>query len=719
MERAVYFDGWLKDQYCFHPDMPMRSTVALEDLERFHATMLVWAGLGGGSISLPFLHHEAYGPVDPRLRMYGYMNDAEFIRRCNERGMKLFGIVFEVQGWEFPAEYGPDGELLGLNLTGGRENGWYGLREFSKGEHEQLFEKKWKDFYPDGIRNSDGEEVTDLLEECAARDYNGNLIHARWVEQEADGQYCLQMCRNNPVWRDYLKKIIELQIDAGVAGVQLDESELPITALRHGGCFCKDCRRGFTEYLKGLRAEGRLDERYREIGLDGFDYAAYIRENGIDFPDGEDVPLFREYWEFQLTMITKYFTELTDYIRSYSKRTRGEEVLVSGNFFNGSPVYYTIRDTVDVVTTEMEATLFRQPYWYRYISGFAAGRDVVVAENPYGGIVPELVKELNRGRGYDLYRLFLLEAAACGCNMSIPYGGWMGNTMKDAFHPPKEVTCEVADYLKEHDACISRVSGATVAVLYSWPSCYWTESTKKSTGNLKEDENSILFFTPTNLDDPDTTRLPFWEIIRWMSSRQEIYDVVTLGGGMVEDTCSYEELDGYELLVLPECTVLTQRQKDMLRRYVESGRKLLVFGQITVDDPACADWLKGQEHVIFCDNPEAKDKAVEAFAAAYEQAVAGVREVRINQPDPGIQLHKTKSGQAVHLLNYRYDAQADACIPAEGIVLTVPVKERPKAVMWHGLGEASVVPAWEYADSAIRVTLPALRIYGILEITEA
>ena len=44
MERAVYFDGWLKDQYCFHPSMPMRSTLALEDLERFQATMLVWAG---------------------------------------------------------------------------------------------------------------------------------------------------------------------------------------------------------------------------------------------------------------------------------------------------------------------------------------------------------------------------------------------------------------------------------------------------------------------------------------------------------------------------------------------------------------------------------------------------------------------------------------------------------------------------------------------------
>lgn len=717
MERAVYFDGWLKDQYCFHPSMPMRSTLALEDLERFQATMLVWAGLGGGSISLPFLHHEAFGPVDPRLRLYGYMNDAEFIRRCTEKGIKLFGIVFEVQGWEFPAKFGPEGELLALNLTQGEANGWYGLREFSERRHESLFEKKWHDFYPDGLRNSAGEEVTDLLEECAARDYNGAPIHAQWVEQTADGQYCYQMCRNNPVWRDYLKKIIMLQIDAGVAGVQLDESELPITALRHGGCFCRDCRRGFTEYLRTLAAEGRLDARYAGLDLSSFDYADYIRENHIDFPNGKDVPLFREYWEFQLTQVTKYFTELTDFIRSYSRETRGEAVLVSGNFFNGMPVYYPIRHTVDVVTTEMEATLFRQPHWYRYISGFAAGKDVVVAENPYGGIVPQLVRQLNRGEGYDLYRLLLLEATAYGCNMSVPYGGWMGNTMQDAFCPPKEVTREITAYLAANDSRISRESGASVAVLYSWPSAYWIESTKNSTGNLNEDENSILFFTPTNLDDPNTTRLPFWEAIRWMSGQQAVYDVVTLGDGdFVPDDFTAADLDGYSLVVAPECTVLTAGQKRTLYAYAASGRGLLVFGDIAVDDPAFAEQLRTLPDVVFCEDPTGKAEAMARFGAAYTGAAARVPTVRVNKPDLGIHTHRLARGCAVHLINYGYDAQRGRCVPAENIVLSVPATAAPKQVSWHPLGEQIDSPQWAFKDGYITIEIPLLPIYGIAEI---
>ena len=75
MERGVYFDAWFKHNHCYHPSLPLRSLQNLEDLKRYHATTLVWAGMGGGSISLPYLEQEAYGPVDPRMRFYGYMSD--------------------------------------------------------------------------------------------------------------------------------------------------------------------------------------------------------------------------------------------------------------------------------------------------------------------------------------------------------------------------------------------------------------------------------------------------------------------------------------------------------------------------------------------------------------------------------------------------------------------------------------------------------------------
>ena len=171
MERGIYFDAWYKHNHCYHPSLPVRTLQMLEDLELYHGTALVWAGMGGGSISLPYLEQEAFGPVDPRMRFHGGMNDSEFAAECGKRGIKLFGIVFEVQGWEFPAVFDDEGHILRLNLHAEetKDHDWYGLREFTQDKYPNAFRTSLKDYYPDDIINSAGEKVTDIREECAIR----------------------------------------------------------------------------------------------------------------------------------------------------------------------------------------------------------------------------------------------------------------------------------------------------------------------------------------------------------------------------------------------------------------------------------------------------------------------------------------------------------------------------------------------------------------------
>ena len=166
MERGVYFDGWFKHNYCYHPSLPLRSSQMLEDLEKYHATVLAWAGLGGGSISLPYLAHEAFGEVDPRMQVYGFMNDRDFIAECSRRGIRLFGIVFEVQGWEYPAVADGKGHILRMNKRAEEDpgHGWYGLDEFSRNEWPDAFPTRLEDYYPDGIRDEEGNPVVNLRE---------------------------------------------------------------------------------------------------------------------------------------------------------------------------------------------------------------------------------------------------------------------------------------------------------------------------------------------------------------------------------------------------------------------------------------------------------------------------------------------------------------------------------------------------------------------------
>ena len=148
MERGIYFDGWYHNNHCYHPSLPYRTMQMVEDLEKYKATILVWSVMGGGSISLPYLENEAFGELDPRARFYGFMNDSEFVAECKKRGIKAMGIVFEVQGWEFPVEVSPDGKhMKQFNvLRSGETGNYYGLNEFANGKYDGLFRTSLKDY---------------------------------------------------------------------------------------------------------------------------------------------------------------------------------------------------------------------------------------------------------------------------------------------------------------------------------------------------------------------------------------------------------------------------------------------------------------------------------------------------------------------------------------------------------------------------------------------
>jgi hypothetical protein len=198
LERGVYFDAWFPRQHCYHPSLPPRRLRMVDDLVDYRATVLVWPALCGGSIALPYLEQEAFGPIDPRFRFYGFVNDSEFIQECQKRGIKLFGIVFEVQGWEFPAELNDaEDTILSLNESRGvGKPAWLGLREFSQNRYPKLW-PAFEHYFPGGLINSDGERVSDLLEEGCSRDIHGVALHARWVDAAVLGLPALPAPRDH------------------------------------------------------------------------------------------------------------------------------------------------------------------------------------------------------------------------------------------------------------------------------------------------------------------------------------------------------------------------------------------------------------------------------------------------------------------------------------------------------------------------------------------
>jgi hypothetical protein len=679
MHRGVYFDAWFPRQHCYHPSLPPRRLKMVDDLVDYRATVLVWASMGGGSLSLPYLEQEAFGPVDARSRFYGFVNDSEFVAACHQQGIKVLGIVFEAQGWEFPVELSDDEDaVLALNeLRGAGKRDWMGLREFSSNRYPKLW-KPVEHYFPQGLVNSDGDRVTDLIDECVVRDIHQQPCHAHWVECPDRDHQCYYMDRNNPVWREYLKAVIRIQIDAGVDGIQLDEAELPMGAFQYGACFCKDCMKGFRAYL-----EEHPPAHLTGVELSTFHYGDWLLEQGYDFKDGrESTPLFGQYYAFQCRSIKKYFGELADYARSYA-RSVGREIVVSGNFFNLEPMYLALVDDVDLVITEMRNTTYRQPEWYRYVAAFAGDKDVVVVENPYGGLVPELIGLLAEGKGHDLFRLSLFEAAALGANMSVPYGSWMGSVIEDSFYAPHQLATEIQGFLADHEQLFARRTVNEVAVVFS------VESTRELIGKADTSDNT------TNARD-ESVVVPYRVVTSTLAQAAVPFDVVIWADGVTApDRASAEELARYSTVLLPDVHALTDAQAAVIEEYLAGG------GTVVVTDRTAAT-LPRDEKVRTADH------------AALEELLPLGRQVEMSVPvASNIQLLADGS-YALHLLNYDYDPVADGV----RVVADVPVQVRlPKDK------ERATLVACDATRTALQVsreggrhtvTLPTLGIYSIV-----
>jgi len=690
MERGVYFDAWFPRQHCYHPSLPPRRLRMIDDLVAYRATALVWSGLGGGSLSLPYLEEEAFAEPDPRYRFYGFVNDAEFVAECTRRGIKVFGVVFEAQGWEFPAELSPEEDrVLALNERRGvGEPVWLGLREFSQNRFPKLW-KPLEHYFPDGLVNSEGERVTDLIEECVSRDIHGEPLHARWVECPDREHECFLMDRNNPVWREYLKAVIRIQIDAGVTGVQLDEAELPLTALQYGGCFCKDCMKGFRDYLRDCRPP-ELDG----ADLDTFHYGEWLLERGFDFQgDQDETPLFWHYTRYQRGQIARYFGELCDYARAYAGE-QGREVLVSGNFFNLYDQYYPLESKVDVVITEMRNTTYRQPDWYRYVAGFAGRKPAIVVENPYGGIVPELVDALAHGRAYDRFRLSLYEAAALGVNMSVPYGSWLGSVIEDSFYAPHDLCVEIQSFLADNEQLFSRETYSEVAVVYS----------VESTSRLMAKRDA---FADNRTNVSGDVRVPFVDACAALSDASQPYDVVFFPDGELRpDELAPGDLERYTTLVLPGCTFLTAAQAALLRAYLDGGGRLLAIGGLGEN---LAREMRGAllEHA---GTTTADALELDALADGPQVAVESAGDLVVC-------IHRVAEGAAVHILRYAYDEAADAVPPLRELDLELRLPMRLSTAAPASPDGRLRVELVAAEGGRHRLRLSDLSLYGIVRLT--
>ena len=697
-ERGVFFPGWFPRSHCYHPSLPPRRLRMVEELQDLRATMLTWPALGGGSISLPYLEEEANGPVPARYRFYGFVSDTEFIAACHKASISVFGVVFTAQGWEVPAELN-DAEDTVLSLTELRGVGnrrWLGLREFSQDRYPRLWPPFAK-YFPEGLVNWRGEKVTDLIEECSARDIHGEKVHAHWIECPDREHSCYFMDLNNRVWREYVKAIVRVQVEAGVDGIQFDEISTPLSSAQYGGCFCPECMDGFTSYLRRYG--------HPEAEAESFNYGTWLLARGYDFRSRlAETPLFSEYVRYQKEMVTASFAELSDYVRSVAQAS-GRELRISANTYDMGPLYDAVVPHLDVCVPEHFRSDYKQPGWYRYALAMAEDKPLLAQLNPYGGGPwTTVVAEFAEGKGKDRFRVLAYEAAAMGAVLSVPYGSWMGSVILDAAYAPMAVAREVQAFLADHEWLFTNESLNSTALLYDVGTCY---------------ESSVLQTMTGREGKVRGEHQRFRGLAEMLAEHQQPFDVVVLHDRQLRpDRPARPDLSQYEVVTLLASAELDGDEIASLTAVLDSGGRVLVVAAEAEGDGrgGLTKPAPGTAHLV--QDPRAQVVALDNLPAVLAN---GARPQLQLTPGWGFGVNICKSargGAALHVGNYR--SEDGATVPVRNVVVGVRLpKAYTKAQLWvpGATGAPEDIPL-ELADGAQILHVPRLGVYGVIELSE-
>jgi hypothetical protein len=381
----------------------------------------------------------------------------------------------------------------------------------------------------------------------------------------------------------------------------------------------------FRAYLLELPPED-VPAELDAADLGDFHYGSWLLARGHDFGDDRrNAPLYWDYIRFQRRAVTRHFIELCDYIREYG-RSKGREVLVACNCGDAPPHFDAFRPHVDLLAAEQHETKYRQPSWCRYAAGFAGETELVVVEQPFAGVIPELVDALGEGKGYDRFRMMQYEAAALGVSTSIPYGSWMGPVVEESFWAPHEVLTEMQDFLADHEDLFSTGTYSETAIVYSVPSAF----------EHQEADDARDF-------------VPFFDACDALVAQTQPFDVVVFPEGELRlDSLTLDDLAQYRTLVLPSCSWLTPHQRDLVGAFLGRGGHVLVKGEFgrNVPEDVRASLI---EHPLLARVDEIRS----------EDLADGPQVFIESSHDLAVNLQRVERGVALHLIRYDYDEERD------------------------------------------------------------
>jgi len=509
-----------------------KDSSVVRDMKKLRSDALMWAAMVSGSISLHDLEQEAHG----RRSWDGGRCDADFIKECEKEGIKVFGVVFTAQGYEVAIALDEkEGKLLSFGRKKeGAKNAVWGLNEFYNNRFQKIF-KGWKDYFSDVLKDETGKPIKNFIEETACRNIKGEVIRALWTCElpkyfDMNSYY---MCKNSPHWQRYIKKIIEMQIDAGVHGILFDETGAPFDWSMLGGGFCRHCMKKFESYMV---------EKYGKK-FEGFNYAGFLKKRkcglGATLKNLKGVPYWKDYRLWALESVRENLEELAEHARKYAKG-KGKEVLITGNYAELLPYYFHVIDLVDIVNFEIMLSDPPEKNTALYRLARALARDKPVTAVPTIFNAADFRERKRKTDISNLEKYFIAEAAASQANYQIPYSCFT-IAGKGAYYPDVDALEPYRSFIADNPELYGGKPMADVSLVCSFASYFWT-------------------FDWVNF--PGSHMKAFFEAERILNDRHVQYDISILGDGVYLD--EFYDTGSADIVILPNVEFLSDAQRKWL-----------------------------------------------------------------------------------------------------------------------------------------------------------
>lgn len=640
--------GWYRDMWNYHPSLPIKNMQMVEDIVDIHANMLIWSCLGSGAIGLPYLDKEANDDTAPRLRLYGFMNDKEFCEECRKRGVKVFAVLWKAQLWEFGAEFNEDeSKLLSLNILRGASNNhkYVGMSELSTNRYPKIFDPIEK-YFPQGLINYFGEKVGDFLDEFKSVSLEGRNILSNWLMAPAHDHKCYSPCCNKDSFLKYMKRNVEMMIDAGAGGLHIDEYDTQKHVTSNAGCFCRECVAKFREYIKEHKIELPEDAGC----IESFDYRQYLLSKGytdemllaFNGNDRWDIPLYRHFYDMQMASVEWVVREVSQHAKKYALETRHEEFPVTANLFQCFPLGDSVKKYLDILAGEKTDIRLRQDGWYRFAAGWLNGKDSCFVEDP-NQYIRDVLEDIKNGIN-DRFILFAIEPIAHGFHVAFPYGSWLQNQAKDAFWPDLRVLRKLGPWLDENERLFGKKHLADIGVVYDSASAYennisepyndknstYSKVQKVSLQGVEELGQQGAFSNQGNFGH-------FFKLLQDLSNRHVLYNVLFESE---DEPLTKERLAGYNTIIVPDAFLMDTKNAAVLNEFAANGGNLISLERkidaLNVKETYTAENVK---------------ELVEKMIRTADIIDASESDLY------SVDLRETDDGKALHVVNYNYNEE--------------------------------------------------------------